>query len=99
MASRSGGGRFAYAVHITENSIRLCKQAYGETVLAESPLTMPWGSRMKLTLRAQGSRITVEGDNGILLAYVDPMPLIAGRVGISAHTDGLGFETLYVSEE
>ncbi len=91
--------RFAYAVHITENSIRLCKQAYGETVLAESPLTMPWGSRMKLTLRAQGSRITVEGDNGILLAYVDPMPLIAGRVGISAHTDGLGFESLYVSEE
>lgn len=91
--------RFAYAVHITENSIRLCKQAYGETVLAESPLTMPWGSQMKLTLRAQGSRITVEGDNGILLAYVDPMPLIAGRVGISAHTDGLGFETLYVSEE
>jgi len=27
------------------------------------------------------------------------MPLTAGRVGISAHTDGLGFESVYVSEK
>jgi len=92
-------GRFAYAVHVTENSIRLCKQEYSETVLAEMPITMEWGGQMKLTLRARGSRITVEGENGLLLEYTDPMPLIAGRVGISASTDGLGFETLYVSEE
>ena len=92
-------GRFAYAVHVTERSIRLCKDEYGETLLAETPITMTWGSQMKLTLRAKGSRITVEGENGLLLEYTDPMPLIAGRVGISANTDGLGFETLTVSEE
>ncbi len=92
-------GRFAYALHVTEHSIRLCKNEYSETLLAEAPLAMEWGSRLKLTLRAKGSRITVEGENGLLLEYTDPMPLIAGRVGISAHTDGLGFETLYVSEE
>ncbi len=41
----------------------------------------------------------MEGENGLLLEYTDPMPLIAGRVGISASADGLGFEKLYVSEE
>lgn len=92
-------GRFAYAVHVTEHSILLCKDTYGEVVLAEAPITMTWGSRMELTLRAKGSRITVEGKDGLLLEYTDPMPLTAGRVGISAHTDGLGFEKLYVSEE
>ncbi len=91
--------RFAYAVHVTENRIRLCKQEYNETLLAETTISMTWDSQLKLTLRAKGSRITVEGENGLLLEYNDPMPLTAGRVGISAHTDGLGFETLYVSEE
>lgn len=86
--------RFAYAVHVTEKSIRLCKQEYNEIVLAETPITMEWGSQLKLILRAHGSRITVEGENGLLLEYTDPMPLTAGRVGISAVTDGLGFESL-----
>ena len=90
--------RFAYAVHVTERSVCLCRQAYGETVLAEAPISMEWGSRMKLTLRVQGSRITVEGENGLLLAYTDPMPLTAGRVGLSASTDGLGFEYVEVRE-
>ena len=90
--------RFAYAVHVTEKCIRLCKQEYNETVLAEAPITMAWGSRVKLTLRAKGSRITVEGENGLLLEYTDPMPLTAGRVGFSAHTDGLGFESVEVTE-
>ena len=92
-------GRFAYAVHITEGSIRLCKDEYGETLLAEAPLAMVWGSQLKLTLRAKGSRITVEGEDGLLLAYTDPMPLTAGRMGVSAHTDGLGFEALWIAEE
>ena len=91
--------RFAYAVHVTEKSIRLCKQEYVETVLAEALITMEWGSQMKLTLRAKGSRITVEGENGLMLEYTDPMPLTAGRVGISASTDGLGFEYVAVCEE
>ena len=90
--------RFAYAVHVTENHIRLCKQEYGETVLAEAPISMNWGSQMKLTLRAKGSRITVMGEDSLLLEYTDPMPLIAGRVGFSAHTDGLGFESVGVEE-
>jgi len=90
--------RFAYAVHVTETSIRLCKQEYGETVLAEAPITMEWGSQMRLTLRAKGSRITLEGEDGLLLAYTDPMPLTAGRVGFSGHTDGLGFEHVEVRE-
>ena len=92
-------GRFAYAVHVTEDSIRLCKDAYGETLLAEAPLKMTWGGQLKLTLRAKGSRITVEGEDGLLLEYTDPTPLTAGRVGVSANTDGLGFESLQVSEE
>ena len=90
--------RFAYAVHVTETSIRLCKQEYSETLLAEAPISMEWGSQLKLTLRAKGSRITVEGENGLLLEYTDPIPLTAGRVGISAHTDGLGFESVEVVE-
>ena len=59
---------------------------------------MNWGSQMKLTLRAKGSRITVMGEDSLLLEYTDPMPLIAGRVGFSAHTDGLGFESVGVEE-
>ena len=90
--------RFAYAVHVTEKSICLCKQEYCETVLAEMPITMEWGSQMKLTLRVKGSSITVEGENGLLLEYTDPMPLTAGRVGFSASTDGLGFEHVEVTE-
>ena len=90
--------RFAYAVHVTEKSICLCKQEYCESVLAEMPITMEWGSQMKLTLRVKGSRITVEDENGLLLEYTDPMPLTAGRVGFSASTDGLGFEHVEVTE-
>lgn len=93
-----GAARFAYAVHVTETSLRLCKQEYSETVLAEAPISMTWGGQMRLTLRAKGSRITVEGENGLLLEYTDPMPLTAGRVGFSAHTDGLGFEYVEVRE-
>ena len=92
-------GRFAYAVHVTENRIVLAKQAYGETILAEAPIEMTWGGQMRLILRAQGSRITVEGEKGVLLSYIDPMPLTAGRVGISANTDGLGFAELALCEE
>ncbi len=92
-------GRFAYAVHVTEHSIRLCKNEYSETLLAEAPISMTWGGQMKLTLRAKGSRITVEDENGLLLEYTDPMPLISGRVGFSAHTDGLGFEHVEVCLE
>ncbi|MBQ7850255.1 MAG: family 43 glycosylhydrolase [Clostridia bacterium] len=91
-------GRMAYALQIAEQGIRLCKQEYNETILAEAPLKMNWGDQLKLTFRVQGSRITVEGENGLLLAYTDPMPLTAGRVGISASTDGLGFESLEVCE-
>ena len=91
-------GRFAYAVQIAERGIRLCKQEYNETILAEAPLNMSWGDQLKLTFRVKGSRITVEGENGLLLEYTDPMPLTAGRVGLSASTDGLGFEYVEVTE-
>ena len=93
-------GRMAYALQIAERGMRLCKQEYNETVLAEMPITMDWGSQLKLTFSVKGNRITVKGEDGsILMEYTDPMPLTAGRVGISASTDGLGFETLTVSEE
>lgn len=91
-------GRFAYAVQIAERGIRLCKQQYNENVLAEAPIHMNWGDQLKLTFRVKGSRITVEGENGLLLEYTDPMPLTAGRVGLSASTDGLGFEYVEVCE-
>lgn len=91
-------GRFAYAVQIAERGIRLCKQEYNETVLAEAPINKNWGDQLKLTFRVKGSRITVEDENGLLLEYTDPMPLTAGRVGISASTDGLGFEFVEVCE-
>ena len=91
-------GRFAYAVQIAERGIRLCKQEYNETVLDEAPISINWGDQLKLTFRVKGSRVTVEGENGLLLEYTDPMPLTAGRVGISASTDGLGFEFVEVCE-
>ena len=56
------------------------------------------GDQLKLTFCVKGSRITVEGENGLLLEYTDPVPLTAGRVGISASTDGLGFEYVEVCE-
>jgi hypothetical protein len=87
-------GRMAYALRITEKGICLCKQEYNETLLAEAPLSLNWGDQLKLTFTVKGSRITVEGEDGILMEYTDPMPLTAGRVGISASTDGLGFESL-----
>ena len=91
-------GRMAYALQIAEQGIRLCKQEYNETILAEAPLNMTWGDQLKLTFRVKGSRIAVEDENGLLLEYTDPMPLTAGRVGISASTDGLGFEFVEVTE-
>ncbi len=93
-------GRFAYALQIAEQGMRLCKQEYNQEILAEAPLNLNWGDQLKLTFSVKGSRITVKGEDGsILMEYTDPMPLTAGRVGISASTDGLGFETLTVSEE
>ena len=84
----------AYALQIAERGMRLCKQAYNQEILAEMPLNLNWGDQLKLTFTVKGSRITVEGEDGILMEYTDPMPLTAGRVGISASTDGLGFESL-----
>lgn len=91
-------GRMAYALRITEKGICLCKQEYNETLLAEAPLSLNWGDQLKLTFTVKGSRITVEGENGLLMEYTDPMPLTAGRVGVSASTDGLGFEFVEVCE-
>ena len=91
-------GRFAYALQIAEQGMRLCKQEYNQEILAEAPLSLSWGDQLKLTFTVKGSRITVAGEDGVLMEYTDPMPLTAGRVGISASTDGLGFESLELTE-
>ena len=90
--------RFAYALHMKESGFYLTKQQYGETVVRHVELRPDWGSNLYLILRAAGSRITVENEDGVLMEYTDPMPLTAGRVGISANTDGLGFEKLWITE-
>ena len=90
--------RRAYALHVEENRIILAKQCYGDIVTMEAPLHVEWGSRLKLILRARGSHISVIGENGVLLEMTDPMPWVSGRVGLSAVTDGLGFESLSVHE-
>jgi hypothetical protein len=87
-------GRFAYALQIAEQGMRLCKQEYNQEILAEAPLSLNWGDQLKLTFTVKGSRITVTGEDGVLMEYTDPMPLTAGRVGISASTDGLGFDSV-----
>ncbi len=91
-------GRRAYALHVEESRLVLAKQEYGETVLAEAPLQVEWGSRLTLIFRVRGSRISVLGESGVLLEAVDPMPLVCGRVGLSAMADGLGYESLTVQE-
>ena len=88
----------AYALQIAEQGMRLCKQEYNQEILAEAPLSLSWGDQLKLTFTVKGSRITVAGEDGVLMEYTDPMPLTAGRVGISASTDGLGFESLELTE-
>lgn len=88
--------RIAYALHVRENKIVLAKQHYREWVLQEAPLMVEWGSQLRLVLRVEGSHISVIGENGVLLEATDPMPIVAGRVGVSAVTDGMGFEALSV---
>lgn len=88
--------RRAYALHVQENRIVLAKQCYKDIVTKEVPISVEWGSELTLIFRAKGSKISVIGDNGVLLEMIDPMPWISGRVGISAVTDGLGFEKLSV---
>ncbi len=90
-------GRFAYEMRVTENKIELLRNDYKETKLLETPISVEWGSRIALTLRAEGNRISVIGD-GIDLHFDDPMALPIGRCGISVHTDGIGFEEFSVYE-
>ena len=91
-------GRKAYAVRIDEKTMKLLKQEYNETVLAEIPFHAQWGSKVKLLFRVQGSRISVLAEDGstILMKALDPMPLVCGRAGISAVTDGLGYDSLII---
>lgn len=90
-------GRFGYEMRITENKIELLRNDYKETKLLEAPIFVEWGSQIALTLRAEGNRISVTGD-GIDLTFTDPMAHPIGRCGLSAHTDGIGFEEFSVCE-
>lgn len=92
-------GRKAYAVRINEKKMQLVKQEYYETVLAEIPFHAEWGSKVKLLFRVQSNCISVFGEDGtVLMEAIDPMQLVCGRVGISAVTDGLGYDSLTISE-
>ena len=84
-------------MRITENKIELLRNDYKETKLVETPISVEWGSQIALTLRAEGNRISVKG-NGINLIFTDPMAHPIGRCGLSAHTDGIGFEEFSVCE-
>ena len=90
-------GRFGYEMRITENKIELLRNDYMETKLLEAPISVEWGSQISLTLRAEGNKISVKGD-GIDLTFIDPMAHPIGRCGLSAHTDGIGFEEFSVLE-
>lgn len=90
-------GRFGYEMRITENKIELLRNDYKETKLLEAPIFVEWGSQIALTLKAEGNRISVTGD-GIDLTFTDPMDHPIGRCGLSAHTDGIGFEEFSVCE-
>ena len=90
-------GRFGYEMRITENKIELLRNDYKETKLLEAPIFVEWGSQIALTLKAEGNRISVTGD-GIDLTFTDPMAHPIGRCGLSAHTDGIGFEEFSVCE-
>lgn len=90
-------GRFGYEMRITENKIELLRNDYKETKLLEVPIFVEWGSQIALTLKAEGNRISVTGD-GIDLTFTDPMAHPIGRCGLSAHTDGIGFEEFSVCE-
>lgn len=93
---RVKASRRAYALHVQENRIVLSKQCYKDIVTREVPLSMEWGSQLTLIFRAQGSKISVNGENGVLLEMIAPLSWSGGRVGISAVTDGLRFEKLSV---
>lgn len=88
--------RRAYALHVTADRITLVKQNYKDIVSREVPIDAPWGSTLRLILRAKGNKISVIGENGVLLEMNDPISWTSGRVGISAVTDGLGFEELSI---
>lgn len=88
-------GRFGYEVRLTENKIELYRNDYKETKLLEMPIAVEWGEQLSLTLRAEGNRISVLGED-VNLVYDDAMALPVGRCGLSAHTDGLGFEEFVV---
>ena len=90
-------GRFGYEMRITENKIELLRNDYMETKLLEASISVEWGSQISLTLRAEGNKISVSGD-GIDLTFIDPMAHPIGRCGLSAHTDGIGFEEFSVCE-
>lgn len=83
-------------LNVQENRIVPAKQNDKDIVQNEAYISVEWGSRLKLRFRAKGSKISMIGDNGVLREITDPMPWTNWRVGISAVTDGLGFEALSV---
>ncbi len=91
-----GAGRNAYCLRVTEGKMTLSRQEYNETLLAECLLDLPWGSRLPLVFRAEGSTLTVLREGDVLLQYTDPMALPCGRMGVDAVCDGIGFESLSV---
>ncbi len=88
--------RIGYCLRITEKRLALFRQAYGETLLAECPLNLPWGEKLKLTFRAAGNNITVLSENKTLLSITDPTAFPCGYAGISAVCDGIGFHQFSV---
>ena len=93
--------RYAYCVRILPDRIELCKQEYGEKILATATLDIRYPATLSLLCRVQGSNVTVsritENGEQLLIDVTDPFALPCGGVGLDARGDGVGFRYLSVA--
>ncbi|MBQ8140547.1 MAG: family 43 glycosylhydrolase [Clostridia bacterium] len=94
-----------YYVCLTDGAVRLYKQNYGETLLAEFKTDADFTKERKLRLEADGAELTVYLDGDKILSYVDnDHPFMNGKFGIetvncTASFDNLSIKSLTVKTE
>ena len=72
---------FGYAVSIDADSVVLTKYRYAEQIVEKARLNATPGDVVSLRVDAVGNRIVVYVDGEKTIDYVDPAPLLSGRVG------------------
>jgi ADP-ribosylglycohydrolase len=80
------------------NKLKLVKEFYGQTVLAEADFKWAFDQRVKLELQTQGAKLSAWADGRQVFKFEDKsQPLTSGAVGLLVEEGRLNFKEVMVS--